>query len=98
LPQPLGVIGILAPWNYPLQLTLAPAIGALAAGNRVLIKPSEFTERTSELMAELFARYFAADEAAVVLGGPQTGADFCGLAFDHLIFTGATSVGRHVMR
>lgn len=96
--EPKGVVGIVSPWNFPVGLALSPLAQVFAAGNRALIKPSEFTERTSELMAELFARYFAEDEAAVVLGGPQTGADFCGLAFDHLIFTGATSVGRHVMR
>ncbi|WP_408589984.1 coniferyl aldehyde dehydrogenase [Novosphingobium sp.] len=96
--EPKGVVGIVSPWNFPVGLTLSPLAQVFAAGNRALIKPSEFTERTSELMAELFAKYFAVEEASVVLGGAQAGADFCGLAFDHLIFTGATSVGRHVMR
>lgn len=96
--EPKGVVGIVSPWNFPVGLTLSPLAQVFAAGNRALIKPSEFTERTSELMAELFAKYFATEEAAVVLGGAQAGADFCGLPFDHLVFTGATSVGRHVMR
>ncbi|MBB3860513.1 coniferyl-aldehyde dehydrogenase [Novosphingobium hassiacum] len=94
---PKGVIGIVAPWNFPVGLTFGPLAQALAAGNRAMLKPSEFTERTSELMADLFPKYFGEDEVAVVLGGPQTGQDFCGLAFDHLLFTGATSIGKHVL-
>jgi coniferyl-aldehyde dehydrogenase len=96
--EPKGVIGIVSPWNFPVGLTMGPLTQAFAAGNRALIKPSEFTERTSELMAELFPRYFAQEEVAVVLGGPDAGQLFCSLPFDHLVFTGATSVGRHVMR
>ncbi|MFN4135502.1 MAG: coniferyl aldehyde dehydrogenase [Novosphingobium sp.] len=95
--EPKGVIGIVAPWNFPVGLTMGPLAQAFAAGNRAMVKPSEFTERTSELMAELFPRFFGADEVAVVLGGPQTGQDFCSLPFDHLLFTGATSIGRHVL-
>ncbi|OZA16967.1 MAG: coniferyl aldehyde dehydrogenase [Novosphingobium sp. 17-62-19] len=95
--EPKGVIGVVAPWNFPVGLTLAPLAQAFAAGNRALLKPSEFTERTSELMAELFAKHFGEDEVAVVLGGPQTGQDFCSLPFDHLLFTGATSIGKHVL-
>lgn len=95
--EPKGVIGIVAPWNFPVGLTLAPLAQAFAAGNRAMLKPSEFTERTSRLMADLFPRLFAEDEVSVVLGGPQTGQDFCGLAFDHLLFTGATSIGKHVL-
>ncbi|NLR70183.1 coniferyl aldehyde dehydrogenase [Novosphingobium sp. ERN07] len=95
--EPKGVIGIVAPWNFPVGLTMAPLAQAFAAGNRAMLKPSEFTERTSELMAELFPKFFAPDEVAVILGGPQTGQDFCGLAFDHLLFTGATSIGKHVL-
>ena len=95
--DPKGVIGIVAPWNFAVGLTFGPLAQALAAGNRAMLKPSEFTERTSQLMAELFAKAFSADEVAVVLGGPQTGQDFCSLAFDHLLFTGATSIGRHVL-
>lgn len=95
--EPKGVIGIVAPWNFPVGLTFGPLAQALAAGNRAMLKPSEFTERTSALLAELFAKAFGADEVAVVLGGPQTGQDFCSLAFDHLLFTGATSIGKHVL-
>ncbi|MFY7835629.1 MAG: coniferyl aldehyde dehydrogenase [Novosphingobium sp.] len=95
--EPKGVIGIVAPWNFPVGLTMGPLAQAFAAGNRAMLKPSEFTERTSELMAELFPKFFASDEVAVILGGPQTGQDFCGLAFDHLLFTGATSIGKRVL-
>jgi coniferyl-aldehyde dehydrogenase len=97
MPQPLGVVGIISPWNYPLFLALAPLVGAVAAGNRVLIKPSEFTPRTSALLAEMMAHYFAADEIAVVQGGRETGEAFSNLPFDHLLYTGSTSVGRKVM-
>ena len=92
-----GVVGIVSPWNFPVGLTVSPLAQALAAGNRAMIKPSEFTERTSEAMAEAFAAFFAEDEVAVVLGGPDVGQAFCKLAFDHLLFTGATSIGRHVL-
>ncbi|MCC6942400.1 MAG: coniferyl aldehyde dehydrogenase [Novosphingobium sp.] len=95
--EPKGVIGIVAPWNFPVGLTFGPLAQALAAVHRAMLKPSEFTERTSQLMAELFTKAFAADEVAIVLGGPQTGQDFCSLAFDHLLFTGATSIGKHVL-
>ena len=95
--EPKGVIGIVSPWNFPVGLTMSPVAQAFAAGNRVLIKPSEFTEDTSNLMAELFAKYFAEDEAAVCVGGPEVGSAFCSLAFDHLLFTGATSIGKHVL-
>ena len=96
--QPLGVIGIMAPWNYPLSLTIIPLATALAAGNRAMIKPSEFTPRTSELIQRMLADTFPEDEVAVVLGGPEAGAAFSALAFDHLLFTGSTQVGRKVMR
>lgn len=94
--QPLGVVGIIGPWNYPLQLTLGPAAAALAAGNRVLLKPSEITPRTSALMADLIHTRFAADEWAVVQGGPDVAQAFASLPFDHLFFTGSTAVGRLV--
>jgi len=96
--QPKGVVGIISPWNFPVNLTFAPLAGVLAAGNRVMIKPSEFTEQTSALMAELFAKYYERDEVAVVTGGADIGAEFSSLPFDHLVFTGATSIARHVMR
>ncbi len=96
--EPKGVVGVVSPWNFPVGLTIGPAAQAFAAGNRVMIKPSEFTEDTSEMMKEVFARYFAEDEMAVFTGGPDVGQAFCGLPFDHLLFTGATSVGKHVLR
>lgn len=95
--EPKGIIGIVAPWNFPVGLTMGPLAQAFAAGNRAMLKPSEFTERTSELMAALFPKFFGEDEVTVVLGGPQAGQDFCSLPFDHLLFTGATSIGRHVL-
>jgi len=96
--QPKGVVGIISPWNFPVNLTFAPLAGVLAAGNRAMIKPSEFTPATSELMATMFGGAFSEEEIAVVTGGPDVGQPFASLAFDHLIFTGATSVARHVMR
>jgi coniferyl-aldehyde dehydrogenase len=96
MPQPLGVVGIIAPWNYPLQLTLAPAVGALSAGNRVLIKPSERVPRFSALLAEVIAAKFDADEMAVTGIGDGLAKTFAALPFDHLIFTGSTRVGRLV--
>jgi coniferyl-aldehyde dehydrogenase len=96
IPQPLGVAGVVSPWNYPVQLALGPAIAALAAGNRVMLKPSEVTPATSSLLAEAVAQRFAADEFTVVTGGADTGAAFARLPFDHLFFTGSTAVGRLV--
>ncbi|MEO9241168.1 coniferyl aldehyde dehydrogenase [Pseudomonas inefficax] len=96
--QPKGVIGVMAPWNYPIALTFIPLATALAAGNRVMIKPSELTPRTSELVQRILAGCFTADEVAVILGGPEIGASFSALPFDHLLFTGSTQVGRMVMR
>lgn len=96
MPQPLGVAGIIAPWNYPFQLAVAPAISALAAGNRVMIKPSELTPTVSELLARLVAAAFDADEITVINGDAETGKAFAGLPFDHLLFTGSTAVGRQV--
>lgn len=97
LPQPLGVVGVLAPWNYPLYLSVAPLAVALAAGNRALVKPSEITPQFSALLARLVAFWFAAEEVDVVQGGPEVAAEFSRLPFDHLIFTGSTAVGRKVM-
>ena len=96
LPQPLGVAGIVSPWNYPVQLALAPAIGALAAGCRVMLKPSEVTPATSALLAQAIGGRFGADEFVVVTGGAEIGAAFTRLPFDHLFFTGSTAVGRKV--
>jgi len=96
--QPLGVVGIVAPWNYPVSLALTPLATAIAAGNRVMIKPSEFTPKTSNLLAVMLADTFPEDQVAVVTGGAAVGAAFCALALDHLLFTGSTPVGRAVMR
>lgn len=96
--QPKGVIGLISPWNFPVNLTFGPLAGIFAAGNRVMIKPSEITPETSELMARLFREYFDETEVSVITGGPDIGQAFAALPFDHLLFTGATSVGRHVMR
>lgn len=96
--QPKGVVGIISPWNFPVNLTFAPLAGVLAAGNRAMIKPSELTPATSELMARMFAGAFPEEEIAVVTGGPEVGQAFSSLAFDPLIFTGATAIARHVMR
>jgi coniferyl-aldehyde dehydrogenase len=94
--QPLGVVGVISPWNYPVQLALAPVIGALAAGNRVMLKPSELTPATSALLAQLVGAAFRADEFAVVTGDSDVGAAFSRLPFDHLFFTGSTAVGRKI--
>jgi coniferyl-aldehyde dehydrogenase len=94
--QPLGVIGIISPWNYPLQLALAPLIGALAAGNRAMIKPSELTPAFSQALGLAVAGEFSPDEVAVVTGDASVGKEFAALPFDHLVFTGSTAVGREV--
>jgi len=96
--QPLGVVGIMAPWNYPVYLIVGPLIAALAAGNRAMIKPSELTPKTSALLAELIAKTYPAEQVAVVNGGPEVAQVFSSLPFDHLLFTGSTAVGRMVMR
>ncbi len=95
-PQPLGVVGIISPWNYPLQLALAPAIAALAAGNRVMIKPSELTPRLSEVLREAIAEQFDESDCAVITGGVETGQAFTETPFDHLLFTGSTAIGTRV--
>lgn len=94
--QPLGVVGIIAPWNYPIQLALGPAIAAIAAGNRIMLKPSELTPHTSAQLAHLVGQFFSPDEFCVVLGDVQVASQFAGLPFDHLVFTGSTAVGRKV--
>ena len=96
--EPLGVIGIISPWNYPLFLSLGPLVDALAAGNRAMIKPSELTPRFSELLKRMVSDHFDADFIAVETGGVQVAQAFSALPFDHLIFTGSTSVGRKVMQ
>ncbi|KAF1012529.1 MAG: Coniferyl aldehyde dehydrogenase [Pseudomonas fluorescens] len=96
--QPLGVVGVIVPWNYPLYLAIGPLVGALAAGNRVMLKLSESTPATGQLLKTLLARIFPEDLVCVVLGEAEVGMAFSKLRFDHLLFTGATSIGRHVMR
>lgn len=97
LPQPLGVVGVIVPWNYPLFLTIGPLVAALVAGNRALIKLSEFTPNFSQLFAQLIARDFDPAEVMVINGGPEVAEAFSALPFDHLLFTGSTNVGRKVM-
>ena len=96
--QPKGVVGIVSPWNFPVNLTFGPLAAVLAAGNRAMIKPSEFTPQTSALMAELIADYYSDEEVAVFTGEADVGAAFTALPFDHIIFTGGTSIAYHVMR
>ena len=96
--QPLGVVGVIVPWNYPLYLAIGPLIGALAAGNRVMLKMSESTPATGQLLKELLGRIFSDDQVAVVLGEADVGIAFSRLPFDHLLFTGSTHIGRQVMR
>jgi coniferyl-aldehyde dehydrogenase len=96
-PAPLGVVGVIAPWNYPVNLALIPLATAIAAGNHVYLKPSEHTPRTSAFLRDLLAEVFPAERVAVATGGAEVGAAFAGLPFDHLVFTGSTAVGRKVM-
>lgn len=97
-PSPLGVIGIIGPWNFPLNLVVLPAAAAFAAGNRVMIKMSEITPRTAELMKSMTPKYFDTMELDVVTGGPDVAGAFATLPFDHLFFTGSPSVGALVQR
>lgn len=96
--QPLGVVGVIVPWNYPLYLAIGPLVGALSAGNRVMLKLSESTPATGRLLKQLLARVFPEDLVCVVLGEAEVGMAFSRLRFDHLLFTGATSIGKQVMR
>ena len=95
--QPLGVVGVISPWNYPVYLALSPIISALAAGNRVLLKPSELTPRTSALLVTLLEAAVGGDVVRVVTGDAAVGAAFSRLPLDHLLFTGSTPVGHHIM-
>lgn len=98
MPQPVGVVGIISPWNYPLQLAVMPLVGALGAGNRAMIKPSEYTPRFSELLKSVLGSVFSDDEVFVATGGVEVARAFSSLAFDHLVFTGSTNVGRIVAK
>ena len=95
--KPLGVVGVVSPWNYPVNLALVPLVDALAAGNHVMLKPSESTPRTSALLAEVLAEVLPIERVAVVQGGADVGAAFAALPFDHLLFTGSTAVGAKVL-
>ena len=95
--QPKGVVGVIAPWNFPVNLVMSPLAGIFAAGNRAMVKTSEFTPVTAALFEELCPQYFDASELAFVGGGPEVGKAFAELPFDHLIFTGATGIGRHIL-
>jgi len=95
--QPVGVVGIISPWNYPFQLAIMPLIAALAAGNRVMLKPSELTPHTAEFIADFLAGLFPTEQVVTVLGNREIGAAFSRLPFDHLLYTGSTAVGRLVM-
>lgn len=95
--QPKGIVGVIAPWNFPVNLVMSPLAGIFAAGNRAMVKTSEFTPATSALFEEIVGRYFDPTELAFVSGGPEVGKAFAGLPFDHLIFTGATGIARHIL-
>ena len=96
--QPKGVVGVISPWNFPVNLALAPLAGIIAAGNRVMLKPSELTPSSSGLMKKMINEYFEESEIAVFTGDPEVGAAFSALAFDHMLFTGGTEIAKHVMR
>ncbi|QNM95034.1 coniferyl aldehyde dehydrogenase [Chitinimonas koreensis] len=98
VPQPLGVVGVIVPWNYPLFLAVGPLTAALAAGNRAVVKISEYTPHFGETFRRLLAQYFGEDEIAVINGGVDVAQAFAGVAWDHLLFTGSTAVGKQVMR
>lgn len=95
--QPLGVVGIITPWNYPVFLSLGPLTTAIAAGNRAMIKMSEFTPKTNQVIRALLAEVFSDEEVAVITGGASVAGDFSEQAFDHLLFTGSTNIGKKVM-
>jgi coniferyl-aldehyde dehydrogenase len=96
--QPIGCVGNVVPWNFPFNLCFSPMGSIFAAGNRTIIKPSEYTVHSALLTKELCEQYFDKTEVAVVLGGPETGATFSRMPFDHLLFTGATGIASHIMR
>ena len=96
--QPLGTIGMIKPWNFPINLIISPIAQAFAAGNRVMIKPSEITPKTSDLTKKMFNEFYDKAEVEVFLGGPDVAEAFGNLDFDHLLFTGSTNNGRKVMQ
>lgn len=96
-PSPLGSVGIIAPWNFPVGMVFYPAASVLASGNRIMAKPSEFTPQTAQLIKDAVAKYFDESEFAVVLGGPEVGAEFTKLPFDHLLYTGSGRIAKKVL-
>ncbi|HEY3238055.1 MAG TPA: aldehyde dehydrogenase family protein, partial [Acidimicrobiia bacterium] len=98
VPQPKGVVGIMVPWNFPVNLAVAPLASALAAGNRAMIKTSELTPATGDLLQNLVAQRFAPEHVTVIGGDVEVAREFASLPFDHLLFTGSTAVGRQIMR
>ena len=96
--QPLGIVGVITPWNYPVMLALAPIVGAIAAGNRVLVKTSEFTPNSHKAIAALVAKVFPPDVVQIVTGGAEAGAAVASLPLDHILFTGSPRVGKLVMK
>ncbi|MBP7367836.1 MAG: aldehyde dehydrogenase family protein, partial [Pseudoxanthomonas sp.] len=94
---PVGVVGVISPWNYPVNLALIPLATAIAAGNHVYLKPSEHTPRTTAFLRSLLAEVFPLERVAVAAGGAEVAGAFAALPFDHLVFTGSTAVGRKVM-
>lgn len=95
--QPKGVVGVISPWNFPVNLVMSPIAGIFAAGNRAMVKTSEFTPQVSTLFEEVVGRYFAPEELTFISGGPDVGKAFAELPFDHMIFTGATGIARHIL-
>lgn len=96
--QPIGVVGIIVPWNFPVMLSLGPLITALAAGNTAMLKMSEFTPATNRVLKAMLAEGFNDDQVAIIEGEADVSAKFSQLPFDHILFTGSTAVGKHVMR
>ena len=96
--QPLGVVGVIGAWNYPILLTLSPLANALAAGNHVIVKPSEHAPKTADVTSRIISTAFPEEYVAVILGDKEVASAFCTLPFDHLIFTGSTAVGKLVMK
>tara|TARA_B100001057_G_scaffold67763_2_gene61479 strand:+ start:14458 stop:15852 length:1395 start_codon:yes stop_codon:yes gene_type:complete len=96
-PSPLGTVGIIAPWNFPIGMVFYPAASVLAAGNRIMAKPSEFTPHTAQLIKDAVEKYFDSSEFAVILGGPDVGNEFTSLPLDHLLYTGSGAVAKKVV-
>ncbi len=96
--QPKGIVGVIGTWNFPVYTSIIPLAGILSAGNRAMVKPSEVVPEVSALLQRLVGEYFDERECAVITGGPDVGAAFAGLPFDHIIFTGGTGIGRHIQR